>query len=213
MTHKFTAFWKINYYKFYPCLKWTNQRAVLYHVSVDHKHFAIFRTSWGQFHFGRRFLVSMHPNKKLKSFEHWTLFKAKDTPPITKNVRVLLPYMNWFRRTSTRVTFATKFLPKTLHASRNTWKTAKPTSKRPLRIQSKATTLSCLELQSQANEGVCLETICNVIDEREEIAEEDTEEEEESDDDDENEFWFRLVNYCMSRQLTKILTVRRGIFM
>jgi len=46
-------------------------------------------------------------------------------------------------------------------------------------------------------EGVCLETICNVIDEREEIAEEDAEEEEESDDDDENEFWFRLVNYRM----------------
>ena len=37
-------------------------------------------------------------------------------------------------------------------------------------------------------EGVCLETFCNVIDEREEIAEEDAEEEEESDDDDENEF-------------------------
>ena len=37
-------------------------------------------------------------------------------------------------------------------------------------------------------EGVCLETICNVIDEREEIAQEDAEEEEESDDEDENEF-------------------------
>jgi len=29
------AFWKINYYKFYPCLKWANQRAVLHHVLVE----------------------------------------------------------------------------------------------------------------------------------------------------------------------------------
>jgi len=52
----------------------------------------------------------MPANKKPKSFEHWTLLKPKDTDPVTKYVRVLLPCIELISKDQYACNFCNKVL-------------------------------------------------------------------------------------------------------